>query len=143
MNSDDFHSIFIIVIITCRDDFNNSLEPITFDDITYIADKLRNVVIKKDTLHKIATKLGFEEGLEDECFKDIDTWRIPFVMIFEWERRIKQSSSKDTSEEGASKQVLARLIMEILDSIKDEKQNELLESLARKLDMHCIAIHHG
>ena len=123
--------------------FINSLEPITSEDIVYIADKLRNEVIKEDTLHKIATKLGFEEGLKDECFNGIDSWHIPFMMILEWERTIKQGSYKDTSEEGASKQVLARLIMEILYSIKDEKQNELLESLARKLDMHCIAIHHG
>ena len=115
--------------------FINSLEPITFDDIVYIADKLRNEVIEEDTLHKIATKLGFEEGLKDECFKDIDSWRIPFMMIFEWERRIKQSSSKEHSEEGASKQALARIIIEISDNVKGEKQNELLETLARKLDM--------
>ena len=123
--------------------FINSLEPITFDDIVYIADKLRNEVVKEDTLHEIATKLGFEEGLKDECFKDIDSWRIPFMMIMEWERRIKQRSSKDNSKDRASKRVLARSIMEIANSIEDVNQKDILETIARKLDMHCTAIHHG
>ena len=58
------------------------------------------------------------------------------MMIFEWERRIKQTSSKDTSEEGASKRVLARSIMEIANSIDDVNQKEILKTIARKLDMH-------
>ena len=113
--------------------FYHSLEPISFDDIVYIADKLQNEVIQTDTLHKIATKLGFENGLEDESFSDVDSWRIPFVMILEWERRIKRNKSKDHSEKEASKNALARSIMEIADSM--HKQSEVLQTLARKLDM--------
>ena len=58
------------------------------------------------------------------------------MMIFEWERRIKQTSSKDTSEERASKRVLARSIMEIANSIDDINQKDILETIARKLDIH-------
>ena len=57
------------------------------------------------------------------------------MMILEWERTIKQSSSKDISE-GASKRLLARLIMEIANSIEDVNQKDVLETIARKLDMH-------
>ena len=122
--------------------FCHSLAPITFDDIMYIADKLRNEIIREDTLSKIATKLGFKEGLKDVCFNNIDSWRIPFIMILEWERRIKQSRSDDHSEEGASKQDFARLIMEIAKSMEDVKQKEILQILAKKLNSH-HKIHHG
>ena len=116
--------------------FFNSLEPITFDDIVYIANKLRHELIQTDTLNKIATKLAFKDGLEDECFNKDDSWRIPFIMILIWEKRMKQNSSKKDHSEGAPKRVLARLIIEIADSIKDVKQKEILQTLARKLDMH-------
>lgn len=56
-------------------------EPITFDDIVYIANKLRHEVIQTDILHKIATKLGFKEGLGDECFNKDDSWHIPFIIL--------------------------------------------------------------
>ena len=58
------------------------------------------------------------------------------MMILEWEKRIKHTSSKDTSEEGASKRVLARSIMEIANSIDDINQKDILETIARKLDIH-------
>ena len=57
-------------------------------------------------------------------------------MILEWERKIKENSSEDHSEEGASKRVLARSIMEIANSIDDVNQKEILKTIARKLDMH-------
>ena len=125
------------------DAFINSLEPITFEDFVYIGDKLRNEIMQEDTLHEIAKKLGFEEGLKDECFNGINSWEISFMMIMEWKRRIKQSSSKGNSKDGASKRVLARLIMEIANSIEDVNQKEILKTIARKLDMHITALHHG
>lgn len=51
-------------------------------------------------------------------------------------KKMKQNSSKEDHSEGALKRVLARLIIEIADSIKDVKQKEILQTLARKLDMH-------
>ena len=74
--------------------------------------------------------LGFKEGLKEECFNNIDLSRIPFMLILEWERKIKEGGFK---EKKASKNVLARTIMEIANSM--HKQSELLQTLARKLDM--------
>ena len=107
----------------------NPLEPLSHDDIVYIAEKLQNEAIKEDTLHKIATMLGFKEGLKEECFNNIDLSHIPFMLILEWERKMKEGGIK----EKASKNVLARTIMEIANSM--HKQSELLQTLARKLDM--------
>ena len=73
--------------------------------------------------------LGFKEGLKEECFNNIDLSRIPFMLILEWERKMKEGGIK----EKASKNVLARTIMEIANSM--HKQSELLQTLARKLDM--------
>ena len=107
-----------------------SLEQLSFDDLVYIADKLQNEVINKDMLCK---KLGFEEGLKAKCFDDIDSCRIPFVMILEWKRWMKRSDSNKKKE--ASKKALARSIMKIAESIKDLEQKNILQTVARKLDI--------
>ena len=91
----------------------------------YIADELRNEVITDKTLQLIATKLGFKEGLKEDCFHNVHSDRFPIVMILEWEKRMNSK---------APKSVLAKSITEISNTIADDKQSHLLHSLAKKLD---------
>ena len=93
----------------------------------YIADELRNEVITEETLQLIATKLGFEEGLKEDCFHNVHSDHFPIMMILEWEKRMNSK---------AQKPVLAKSIMEISNTIADDKQSQLLHSLAKKLDIH-------
>ena len=65
-------------------------------------------------------------------------------MIYKWDEStcIGQFGSNGHSDKGESKIILAQLIMEVANSIKDVKEKEILEILARRLDMY-YKIHHG
>ena len=119
-----------------------SLASIIFKDIIYITEKLQNDVIHRDTLNKIANKLGVKAGLDNECFNNIHSSCIPSMMIHKWDERRGQPSSNGHSDKEESKLVLARLIMEVVDSIEDVKQKDILQILVWRLDMY-YKIYHG
>ena len=63
------------------------------------------------------------------------------MMILEWERRVKQSKSGDHSDKEASKKAFAKTIMEIASVM--HKQSEVLQTLARKLDMRVVSFYYS